>query len=222
MFGTRNQRRFVVLNKAIAAGTTAMLSFLPFLPPGGNTTPANSAIEIMELTPEVEEYLDDLPEEDRLRIENTLLLDHEEQTFEPQSPSDLVALGSQIGATLSGETVSPLAKGCWTSRTNRSGKAKAGNTLYTYYHVGRWCSSGTVVTSSNVADSGGETKTPGWRYEGVTKRGTGIVSNQGRSYSQYRFVLGVGGWDIQTPTPCARVRGTSAGTATSDGVCGIY
>lgn len=210
-----------MFKKALAISTTAALSFLLALP-SANATPLHHAPGTIQLDPEVEEYLDGLPEEDRLRIENTLLLDHEEETVGPQVPSDLMALSTQISHTASGKTVSPLAKGCWTSRTNRSGKAKAGNTLYTYYHVGRWCSSGTVVTSSTVADAGGETKTPGWRYEGVTRRSAGIVSNQGRSFSQQKFVFGIGGWDVQTPTPCARIKGTTAGTASADGVCGIY
>lgn len=211
-----------MLNRMFAVGIVAVLSFLQPLTLSASATTMNPANETVEIGPEFEEYLSSLPEVDRLRVENTLLLDHEEVHLEPQIPLDLVAFRSQIAATFGGDVVSPLAKGCWSSRTNRSGRAKAGNTLYTYYHVGRWCSSGTVVTSSSVADAGGETKTPGWRYEGIAKRGAGVVSNQGRSYSQHRFVLGIGGWDVQTPTPCARVRGTSSGTAMSDGVCGIY
>lgn len=78
------------------------------------------------------------------------------------------------------------------------------------------------MTEASVADNGGETSTPGWRYEGVTDSDAGVVNNEGRSYSQYKFVLGAGGWDIQTPTPCIRVIGQASGEADSDLVCGIY
>lgn len=50
----------------------------------------------------------------------------------------------------------------------------------------------------------------------------GVVSNQDRAYSQHRFVLGAGGWDIQSPTPCLRVEGRANATATASYTCGIY
>ena len=140
----------------------------------------------------------------------------------PQQPENATARASVAAAEARGVEVGPLATGCWTQRWTWGPKANAGNTLYTYYHVGRWCASGSTVTSASEADSGGETKTPGWRYEGVVARDAGVVSNQGRSYTQHKFALGAGGWDIQTPLECARVKGLSSSNSTADSICGIY
>ena len=118
-----------MLNRMFAVGIVAVLSFLQPLVLSASATTMNPANETVEIGPEFEEYLSSLPEVDRLRIENTLLLDHEEVHLEPQIPLDLVAFRSQIAATFGGDVVSPLAKVCWSSRTNRSGKAKAGNTF---------------------------------------------------------------------------------------------
>jgi len=117
--------------------------------------------------------------------------------------------------------VTAASSGCWSQRWSWAPKAAAGNTLYTYYHVGHWCSSGSSVTSARVSDSGGETSTPGWSYKGVVASGSRVVSNEGRSYTKHKFVLSVAGITLQTSTPCARVRGKSNGTSTADGTCGV-
>ena len=111
---------------------------------------------------------------------------------------------------------------CWTQRWNGSARAAAGNTLYTFYTVGGWCYSGSTVTDAWLADAGGETSTPGWRYEGVTGSGAGVVGNEGRSYARHQFVLGVGGIDIQHPVECLRVRGRVGPASIGEYVCGIY
>ncbi|WP_448070473.1 hypothetical protein [Georgenia yuyongxinii] len=117
--------------------------------------------------------------------------------------------------------ITPMATGCWTAKANRQATALAGNVLYTYFTTGGWCSSGSTVTDSWFVEAGGETSTPGWRYEGILRTDTGVYSNQGRTYSQHQFVLGAGGWDVQSPTPCARVGGTSAGTYYNTNVCSV-
>ena len=139
-----------------------------------------------------------------------------------QSPANFVAANSAVKASVTGALLSPMAVGCWTGRADWNIKALAGNTLYTYYHVGRWCSSGSTITSSSIADKGAQTFTVGWRYAGVPASGAGIVSNQGRSYTQHKFILGVGGWDVQTTLECGRIRGFTSGGAAADAVCGIY
>lgn len=140
----------------------------------------------------------------------------------PQLPADLPALTSLAVAKGSAQSVSPLATGCWTQRWTWSPRSGAGTVLYTYYHVGYWCSSGTRVTAARVASAGGETRTPGWSYGGVVDRGAGIVSNQGRSFSQHSFTLRAGGIVVQSPVQCGRVKGAASGGASADRVCGIY
>lgn len=178
--------------------------------------------EGMVITPQIQEYLDTLPAAERTKFVNTVLpaTYHEATTL--QVPVDATARASVLLARLAGTQVMALASGCWAGRVDESYTAVAGNTVFTFYHVGGWCVSGSTVTSASVLDAGGETSTPGWRYEGVINRSAGVVSNQGRSYSQVKFVLGVGGWDIQTPTPCTRVFGLSNATYTWDTACGIY
>lgn len=140
----------------------------------------------------------------------------------PQLPADLPALTSLATAKGGAASVSPLATGCWTQRWTWSPRSGVGTVLYTYYHVGYWCSSGTRVTAARVAAAGGETRTPGWSYNGVVDRGAGIAANQGRSFSQHKFTLRAGGIVVQSPLQCGRVKGAASGGASADRVCGIY
>lgn len=140
----------------------------------------------------------------------------------PQLPADLPALTSLAVAKGGAQTVSAMATGCWTQRWTWRPRSGAGTVLYTYYHVGYWCASGTKVTAARVASAGGETRTPGWQYRGIVDRGAGVVSNQGRSFTQHKFTLRVGGIDVQSPLQCARVKGAATGGASADAICGIY
>lgn len=175
-----------------------------------------------EITPEVEAYLATLAPEERAEFVATMLPATSTVTYGEQRPANAAAVASLNVASARGVAVSPRATGCWTMRANGSGKAAAGNTLYTFYHVGHWCASGSTVTSASIQDRGGETSTPGWRWGGAIGGSSGVVGNQGRSYSQVSFILRVGAWDVQNPTPCARVNGFSNATATSSSTCGIY
>lgn len=112
--------------------------------------------------------------------------------------------------------------GCWRSEARGSARAAAGNTLYTYWVAGTWCISNGRVTSARVDYTGGETSTPGWRYEGERARGSGISSNIGRMWARHRFVLGSGGWDVQTTENCIRLNGYANHTAGSDLRCSIF
>ena len=183
--------------------------------------PAEVPAPAAEVTPELQSYLDTLSPEEQAEFVATMLPATETVTYEKQRPANATAVASLNAATARGQAVSPRATGCWTMKAAGSAKAAAGNTLYTYYHVGQWCASGTTVTSAKVQDRGGETSTPGWRYTGASNGSAGVVSNQGRSYSQVGFALKVGPWDVQNPSHCLRVNGFSNATASSSGTCGI-
>ncbi len=114
------------------------------------------------------------------------------------------------------------AAGCFTGRTNDKETSTVGNTLYTFYTVVAWCASGNTVTSASLRDAGGETQTPGWRYEGVTASDGGVVANEARAYASHRFILGAGPWDVITADECLRARRTADGTGLSDRTCGIF
>ncbi|GAA3731659.1 hypothetical protein HDA32_000477 [Spinactinospora alkalitolerans] len=112
--------------------------------------------------------------------------------------------------------------GCWVGRADGSAQAAAGNTLYTFYVEGSWCSNGVTVTSASYDRAGGETSTPGWRYEGVNDFASGVsAGNQGVAWAQHSFVLGAGGWDIQHPLECIRLRGAANGNAYADYTCSV-
>ncbi|MBN9141444.1 MAG: hypothetical protein J0H23_11520 [Micrococcales bacterium] len=173
-----------------------------------------------DYSPELLTYLDTLsPSERDAFIASTIPAT--ETVTVTQTPVDEAAQASVAEAARSGSAVSPRATGCWVGRADWDIKAIAGNSLYTYYHVGGWCMTGSTVNSAHIADSGAQTWTVGWRYNGVTASSSGVVSNQGRSYTQHNFILGVGGWDIQNTLECGRVNGGD-GYYTSSATCGIY
>ncbi len=176
----------------------------------------------VEITDEVQRYLDTLDPVERAEFIESKLPAETEMTAGSQVPANDAAVRSLKAAQSDGSTVTPLATGCWTQRWTGKAKATFGNVLYTWYHVGYWCASGTKVTKADTRDAGGETSTPGWRYEGIMREGHGVVSNQGRSYTQHKFVLGAGGIDVQSPTECLRVNGKYNATATGQYICGIY
>lgn len=188
---------------------------------GGSAARAGDTVDD-DLDPQLVAYLSTLSPAEREQFISTQLPATVEVTVGSQLPADGAALTSVLKARVSAKAVTPQATGCWSQRWTWGPKAAAGNTLFTYYHVGHWCSSGSSITSAKVADSGGETSTPGWSYKGVINSGKGVVSNEGRSYSQHKFELRVGGWVVQTKTPCGRVKGKTSGTSTADTTCGIY
>ncbi|MFF2641716.1 hypothetical protein ACFVUB_17905 [Streptomyces niveus] len=137
------------------------------------------------------------------------------------TPADAVARESVKAGTTPNSIGSVQAAGCWYGKATGSSRAAAGNTLYTFWVENTWCSNGSSVTSNSYRTADGETSTPGWRYEGVKSKGAGIVGNQGRAWAKHLFILGVGGWDIQSPNECIRVKGSASGTAYADRVCSI-
>lgn len=171
-------------------------------------------VEPPPISPRLQAYLETLNPADQSKFINSKL---------PASiTTTLTVTKETITPSESSRASAAQATGCWRARLNGQAKSALGNTLFTYYHLAYWCSSGLTITTSRWDGAGGETSTPGWRYEGVINKGAGVVLNQGRSYSQFRFVLGAGGIDVQSPTPCLRVKGTNTGGIGRDLVCGIY
>ncbi len=144
------------------------------------------------------------------------------ETKTEYTPADAVARESASVGLLPDETYAPQATGCWVATTYTYGKNVLGNDLWRVQLNGGWCSSGSSVYSSWLDGSWGQTYWIGWTHQGRVGSGSGIVSNQGRTWVQHKFTYGTGGWDIQTQLPCLRVKGASSGSATSDLVCGLY
>ncbi|HEX7833946.1 MAG TPA: hypothetical protein VF479_00595 [Pseudolysinimonas sp.] len=112
---------------------------------------------------------------------------------------------------------------CYTATSTRVATGIAGNVLYKSWHVGRWCKSGTTVTSASRAEQGWQTYWPGWSGKGLIGGSAAVISNQGRSYSQHSFQFQFG---TPSPTqytqPCTRIRGTATPGYYADFVCGLY
>lgn len=68
--------------------------------------------------------------------------------------------------------------GCWQASYTARFKNVFGATLGTATTTGRWCVSGSTVTSATLLHTWGETSTPGWSYEGVTATGAEVVTNE--------------------------------------------
>ncbi|MFD6756438.1 hypothetical protein [Micromonospora gifhornensis] len=136
-------------------------------------------------------------------------------------PADAVARNAAANGQSADEVFDALATGCWYGRTRDGAQAAAGNTLYTFWTNIYWCASGSTVTSVRIHEADGETKTIGWRYDGVKSSGAQVISNQGRGWAKHRFILGVGGWDVSHPEHCLRAKGTASGTASGDRVCSV-
>ncbi len=189
-----------------------------------SSTQAHTQVRTVEskLSPDLKDHLATLPSADKESFVASMLPATETMTTAAPVPLDAVAKKNANSAQLRGDTISPMANGCWTGRVDWTIRATAGNTLYTYYHVGGWCVSGTSVTSAWTADSGGQTHTIGWRRDGRIGQSSGVISNQGRSYTQQKFVLGTGGWDVLTNQPCGRVAGLWTAGYNYSATCGIY
>ncbi|WNG56459.1 hypothetical protein F0U59_18100 [Archangium gephyra] len=111
---------------------------------------------------------------------------------------------------------------CWKGQTRGSAKAAAGNTLFTFWVNGRWCASGGRVTKASFTRADGETKTPGWRYDGVKTKGGEAHKGQARVWAKHRFILGAGGIDIKTDDRCLRLNGTANGKIKGEYKCDVW
>lgn len=189
-------------------------------PPAAQTSSYESAANF-KVSPELQAYLNSLTPAQRQTFTNTMIPTTTVKTVTVTAANSTAKLSLQ-NANAQGKSLSTNATGCWTARTQWEQKNIYGGGIYMWYHVGSWCASGSTVTSSGIADWGGQTYAIGWRYEGRINGSSGIVSNQGRSYTQQKFVLGVGGWDVDTRQECARIIGNASGSASGSMTCGIY
>lgn len=200
---------------AVAASTVANAESLP-APVLGNSalfspqvTTSTEAV-VQKFSPEFTAHLASLPAEQRKAILN-------------QMPKTMTYTGTLTRVPQSASApLSILATSCWTYR--KSGDARGGlnNVLYTFYHVARWCASGGTVVGTDIVDYGYSINGTGWRYGGHTASDAGVINNEARSYSQFTFTFGAGGWDAIVETPCLRVFGHANGGVNSDNTCGVY
>ena len=216
MFKTRSIVGVGIAILALMSTATVAQATEPLQPA---VTQETQVIEF-EYSPEILAYLDTLSPVERDEFVASMIPATETVTT-LQEPVDDAARASVEAAERASSPVTPQATGCWVGRADWDIRATLGNVLYSYFHVGGWCMTGSTVNSAHIADRGAQTWTVGWRYNGVTASGARVVSNQGRSYTQYNFILGVGGWDVQNTLECGRVNGGD-GWYSSSATCGIY
>lgn len=150
-----------------------------------------------------------------------VMVDHTVTNFEYR-PANTAANASAKKGIVPNRTYSPQATGCWVAVATVDGLNAFGAVMWRVQLNGGWCASGSAVYSAWLDGSWGQTYGLGWTHEGRIGSGSGVVSNQGRTWVQHKFTWGTGGWIIQTQTPCARVKGLGSGSAASDTVCGLY
>jgi hypothetical protein len=97
----------------------------------------------------------------------------------------------------------------------------AGVHLYEMWMNGSWCTNDTtgVATSASYTNSGGSGLAPGWRHDGRRGFDSGVSGGQAKIWSQHRFILGAGGWDIQTVDHCMRIVGAPFSAINVNFVC---
>jgi hypothetical protein len=209
-----------ISRRIVVSAVAAMLSVSVATPAMAANGSASKSLPA-GVTTQGQQYLNTLTAAQRAQFISTELAATVTVTYTGVAPQDAVAKAEVAHYGSVPLALAASANGCWLGRADYAAKAAAGNTLYTYYHTGGWCVSGSTVYSPSTYEHGGETSTPGWHYNGVIGSGAGVISNQGRSYSQFKFTLSVGPWDVQTPTPCIRVNGLNNATYTSSGTCGV-
>jgi hypothetical protein len=105
-----------------------------------------------------------------------------------------------------GENLIAAYTGCWAWNQTYERKAILGNTLYTYWQTTKVCAVNGRVTSVAVTNADGETSTPGWRIAGAPRKSAKSVGWEGRGLARFYFVLGSGGFDVQSPSNCIQQR----------------
>jgi len=171
---------------------------------------------------EIEEAADEV-------VSNVTKSSDPKAAYESLSAKDQAAFNARMKSvknTFEIETVerdeAAAARGCWRGQGRGAGKNAIGKTIYTYWVEGTWCASGNRVTSASFTRADGETKTPGWRYDGVKSKDDEVAGNKARVWAKHRFILGIGGWDIQTVDVCLRFSGEASGKITAQGTCGPF
>lgn len=134
---------------------------------------------------------------------------------------DIAKQSAAKGLTPTG-TYQVSAVGCWVKTGYRYGTNAWGANLWSLQLNGGYCSSGSYISRAWEDSSFAQTYWIGWSHHGRIGGGAGTVSNQGRSWTQHKFVYGAGGWNVQEQLPCLRVLGYPSGSSAVDTGCGIY
>lgn len=103
---------------------------------------------------------------------------------------------------------------CHQAGHHQDWNSRWGFTVATSWMDIEWCTNGGQVTSIEITNQGGETKTPGYSYEGVLNSGARSDGSVGRAYSEIGLKLFDGVPVVQQLpglTPCIKLTGYGDG-----------
>lgn len=115
-----------------------------------------------------------------------------------------------------------IATACVYDSAHTSYFNNSGGIVMKYFHTQKTCIDSSRVTSARVSSTSGQVWYVGWRYEGRIDGGGAVIGGRGVSFSQGKFVLGSGGWDIAYWYPCLHGSRTArAGSISWSHQCGL-
>lgn len=119
--------------------------------------------------------------------------------------SETIPLDNELFVTLAG--------GCHTKGHHQDWNSNYGFTVATSWLDIHWCEDGRKVTGVSITNKGGETRTPGYKYEGVLNSAADKKGAWGGAFSEVGFSLFGGGDGNAIPTlnPCIKISGTIGG-----------
>lgn len=136
--------------------------------------------------------------------------------------TDPVQDTTTVAADPDASSLARAASKCWTGKTTRTARSILGIQLYSSWTSAKWCAKGKTVTSASLVDSGQQTFFLGWKGTGKAGGGSKVVSNTGRTWTQYKFQFQLASpVPTQYTQPCTRVGGKYTGGYTSDYTCGV-
>lgn len=136
--------------------------------------------------------------------------------------SPLEKTGESVSRELGTQVAAAATATCKGSYVRMNALNSLGDKIWSVFTEGKWCWSGSKVTSATFGRSWSEIYQILWRDAGQIGKGAGVQSGSARIFAQRKMIAGTGGWDIQTWQPCLRLLGYSGATLSSDRICSIY
>jgi hypothetical protein len=116
-----------------------------------------------------------------------------------------VGLGRNSGRTVRQISAAPTFSGCWAAANSGGARSAIGITLYTYGHSVEVCVSSGRVYYVTVYNQYFTVNAPGWREDHYSSK-TENVGWEGRGLTQWEFILGIAGYDVEHTYPCLQIR----------------
>lgn len=178
----------------------------------------------LETANDPQQELKSISSDERYAFEQHYLPASESTTFTITSFTDEDGkVANSLGATeyeSESEAVSALAAaGCGIGESRVVTKSAIGLALFDTYTEGKFCTNGSSITSTQFLRSWSYVGMVGWRDAGLISSGHGVGGNQGRAWSQRKYILGSAGVDVDQVNKCSRVSMSVNGNFASKATC---